>query len=261
MDENCTENPRLEGAFMIRALVVDDEDLPRHELKTMLEEQQDIDASEARDGVEALEQIENIRPDLVFLDIEMPGLNGFEVLQHLAVVPLIVFATAYDEYAIRAFDANAIDYLLKPIQPTRLLATLERVRVALQQRPAPYEAALRKVLFELRQGAPARLAGRKNKRIVLLPRRSVIWIGVEDRLVFLHTGDDRYLSDRTIGELEEMLKDAGFVRVNRSDLVNLEHVREMAPWMSGAWRITLSNGTELSVSRDRVRSLKALVGL
>lgn len=246
---------------MIRVLVVDDEDLPRHELKTMLEKQEDIHVSEARDGVEALEQIENIRPDVVFLDIEMPGLGGFEVLQQLAVVPLIVFATAYDEYAIRAFEANAIDYLLKPIQLPRLSATMERIRGALPEHAASYEAAVRKVLLELRHGAPARLAGRKNKRITLLPKRSVIWVGVEDRLVFLHTGDERYLSDRTIGELEEMLRDGGFVRVNRSDLVNLEHVREMAPWMSGTWRITLSNGAELSVSRDRVRNLKALVGL
>lgn len=120
---------------------------------------------------------------------------------------------------------------------------------------------MRKLLLDLRQGAPARLAARKNKRIVLLPRRSVVWAGVEDRLVFLHTASERYLSDRTIGELEEMLTDGGFVRVNRSDLVNLERVREMAPWSSGTWRVTLTNGAELSVSRDRVRNLKALVEL
>jgi DNA-binding LytR/AlgR family response regulator len=227
----------------------------------MLEEQPDIEVLEARDGVEALEQIERTRPDVVFLDIEMPGLTGFEVLQHLAIAPLIVFATAYDEYAIRAFEANAIDYVLKPIQSTRLLMTVERIRRSFQQRPVSYEAALRKVLLDLRQGTPGRLAGRKNKRIVLLPRRAVVWAGVEDRLVFLHTANERYLSDRTIGELEEMLKDGGFVRVNRSDLVNLEHVREMAPWTSGTWRVTLSNGAEVSVSRDRVRNLKALVGL
>ena len=261
MGENCAKNPRIEGDSMIRALVVDDEDLPRNGLKTMLEEQQDIEVFDARDGVEALEQIEAIRPDVVFLDIEMPGLSGFEVLEHLAVVPLIVFATAYDEYAIKAFEANAVDYLLKPIQLPRLSATMERIRGALKQGPAPYEAALRKVLLELRHRVPERLAGRRNKRIVLLPKRSVVWVGVEDRLVFLHTANERYLSDRTIGELEEILKDGGFVRVNRSGLVNLDHVREMAPWMSGAWRITMSNGAELSVSRDRVRDLKALVGL
>lgn len=122
---------------MIRALVVDDEDLPRVQLKAMLEEHPDMEVHEARDGVEALEQIEAVRPDVLFLDIEMPGLTGFEVLQQVAVAPLIVFVTAYDEYAIRAFEANAIDYLLKPIQSSRLLTTLERARRALQQRSAP----------------------------------------------------------------------------------------------------------------------------
>ena len=246
---------------MIRALVVDDEDLPRLQLKNMLAEQPEVDVVEARDGVEALEQIEQLRPDVVFLDIEMPGLTGFEVLQHLSTAPLIVFATAYDEYAIRAFEANAIDYLLKPIQPTRLVLTLDRIRVAVQQRPVSYEAALRKVLLDLRQAAPTRLAARKNRRVVLLSRHSVLWAGVEDRLVFIHTANERFLSDRSISELEEMLKGAGFVRVNRSELVNIEHIREMAPWTSGTWRLTLTNGVELGVSRDRVRSLKALVGL
>ena len=246
---------------MIRAMVVDDEDMPRLQLKNMLLEQPDIDVVEARDGVDALEQIEKVKLDVIFLDIEMPGLNGFEVLQHLGVPPIIVFATAYDEYAIRGFEANAIDYLLKPIQPARLLLTLDRIRAALHQRPVLYEQALRKVLLDLGQGAPARLAARKNKRVVLLPRRSVLWAGVEDRLVFLHTATERFLTDKTIGELEEMLKGGGFLRVNRSDLVNLEHVREMAPWTSGTWRLTLSSGAELSVSRDRIPNLKTLVGL
>jgi len=246
---------------MIRALVVDDEDLPRLELQKMLAEQPDLEVLEARDGIEALERMEEARIDVLFLDIEMPELSGFEVLQHLRTSPLIVFATAYDEYAIKAFEANAIDYLLKPIQPERLRRTLDRIRSALQERPARYEAALRNVLLELRQGAPARLAGRKNKRIVLLPQRSVLWAGVEDRLVFLHTANERYLTDRTIGELEEMLKNCGFVRVNRGDVVNLEHIRELAPWTSGTLRLTLTNGAELSVSRDRVRQLKQLVGL
>lgn len=246
---------------MIRTMVVDDEDMPRLQLKNMLSEQPDLDVVEARDGVDALEQMEKVKPDVLFLDIEMPGLNGFEVLQHLGVPPIIVFATAYDEYAIRGFEANAIDYLLKPIQPARLLVTLDRIRAALLQRPVLYEQALRNVLRDLGQGAPTRLAARKNKRVVLLPRRSVLWAGVQDRLVFLHTATERFLTDKTIGELEEMLKGGGFLRINRSDLVNLEHVREMAPWTSGTWRLTLSSGAELSVSRDRVRNLKTLVGL
>jgi DNA-binding LytR/AlgR family response regulator len=244
-----------------RALVVDDEDLPRLQLKSMLSEHSDIDVFEASDGVEALERIEETPPDVIFLDIEMPGLNGFEVLQHLTIPPLIVFATAYDEYAIKAFEANAIDYLLKPIQPQRLLQSLDRIRAALQRRPALYEAALRNVLLDLRRGPPTRLAVHKNNRIVLLPLGAVLWAAVEDRLVFLHTTTERYLSDRTIGELEEMLKGAGFFRVNRSEVVNLEHVREVAPWTSGGCHLTLTNGAGLTVSRDRVRSLKSLVGL
>lgn len=246
---------------MIRALVVDDEDLPRLQLKNMLSAHSDVEVIEACDGVEALERIEEARPDAVFLDIEMPGLNGFEVLQHLGVPPLIVFATAYDEYAIRAFEANAVDYPLKPIQTERLSQSLSRIRSALHHSPVLHENALRKVLLDLRHGAPMRLAVRKNKRIVLLPLRTVQWAGVEDRLVFVHTTSERFLTDRTIGELEEMLKNAGFFRVNRSDLVNLDHVREVAPWSSGTCRLTLTSGAELSVSRDRVRNLKALVGL
>src|SRR5215469_4225003 len=198
---------------MIRALVVDDEDWPRIQLKNMLAEQADAELFEAQDGVDALERIQELRPDVVFLDIEMPGLTGFEVVEHLGRAPLIVFATAYDEYAIKAFEANAIDYLLKPIQPQRLLQSLDRIRAALQRRPALYEAALRNVLLDLRRGPPTRLAVHKNKRIVLLPLRAVLWAAVEDRLVFLHTATERYLSDRTIGELEETLKAAGFFRV------------------------------------------------
>jgi DNA-binding LytR/AlgR family response regulator len=197
----------------------------------------------------------------VFLDIEMPGLTGFEVVEQLGRAPLIVFATAYDEYAVKAFEANAIDYLLKPVQPARLLLTWERIREALRQTPVSYAHDLRKLLLQMRPGAPVRLAAHRNKRIVLIPTRSVLWVGVEDRLVFLNTSTERFLIDRAIGELEELLKGAGFVRVNRSELVNLEHVREMAPWTSGTWRITLAGGAELSVSRERVRQLKALVGL
>lgn len=246
---------------MIRALVVDDEDLPRLQLKNMLLTFDDVEVLEACDGVEALESIQEKQPNVVFLDIEMPGLDGFEVLRHLRSPPPIVFATAYDEYAVRAFEANALDYLLKPIQADRLRRTLDRVRLLLKEPATHYEAALRNILRELHHAPPTRLAVRANKRIALLPLRAVQWAGVEDRLVFLHTGSEKFVSDRTIGELEEMLKDTGFFRINRSDLVNIEHVRELAPWSSGTYRLKLAGGTELNVSRDRVRKLKSIVGL
>ena len=246
---------------MIRALVVDDEDWPRIQLKNMLAEQPDAELYEAQDGVDALERIQELRPHVVFLDIEMPGLTGFEVVEQLGRAPLIVFATAYDEYAIKAFEANAIDYLLKPVQPARLLMSWERIRQALLHTPVSHAEELRKLLLQMRPGSPVRLAAHRNKRIVLIPTRSVLWAGVENRLVFLNTSTEKFLIDRSIGELEELLKGAGFARVNRSELVNLEHVREMAPWTSGTWRIMLAGGAELGVSRERVRQLKALVGL
>ncbi|MBV8818790.1 MAG: response regulator transcription factor [Acidobacteriaceae bacterium] len=246
---------------MIRALVVDDEDLPRIQLRNMLAELPGAEVHEARDGVEALERILEIRPDVVFLDIEMPGLNGFEVVEQLARPPLIVFATAYDEYAVKAFEANAIDYVLKPVQPSRLSQTWERVRGALRQSAGAGSQELQKFLREIRPAAPVRLAVRRNKRVVLVPRRAVVWVGVEDRLVFLHTATEKYLIDRAIGEMEELLKPASFVRINRSELVNIEHVLEMTPWTSGTWRISLTGGVELNVSRERVRQLKSLVGL
>lgn len=246
---------------MIRVLVVDDEDLPRIQLRNMLDEQSDAEVSEARDGVDALERIQENHPDVVFLDIEMPGLNGFEVVEQLSRPPLVVFATAYDEYAIKAFEANAIDYVLKPVQPARLRQTWERVRASLRQSAPAGSQDLQRFLRETGRGAPLRLAAHRNKRIVLVSRRAVIWVGVEDRLVFLHTATERYLIDRTIGELEEVLKPAGFVRINRSEVVNIEHVLEMAPWTSGTWRISVTGGAELNVSRERVRQFKALVGL
>ena len=246
---------------MIRAQVVDDEDWPRIQLRNMLAEQPDAEVMEACDGIEALERIQEAQPDVVFLDIEMPGLTGFEVVEQLSAAPLIVFATAYDEYALRAFEANAIDYILKPVQPARLAQTWDRIRSALRHRPDSHAEDLSRLLRQMRPGGPTRLAAHRNKRIVLVPTKSVIWVGVEDRLVFLHTATERFLIDRTISGLEEMLKAAGFVRISRSELVNLEHVRELAPWTSGTWRITVTGGAELSVSRERVRELKALVGL
>lgn len=246
---------------MIRALVVDDEELPRMQLRNMLREHSGLEVSEAEDGLAALDQIAERRPDVLFLDIEMPTVSGLEVARQLVNPPLIVFATAYDEYAVSAFDAAAIDYLLKPVQPLRLSRTLERIRTALANPSAIYAGALRTALNELRHGAPVRLAGRRNKRTVLISIRQILWIGVEDRLVFLHTATERFLSDRSIGELEQLLEGCGFIRINRSELVNIEHVREVAQWTSGTLLLSLTGATELHVSRDRVKTFKAIAGV
>jgi DNA-binding LytR/AlgR family response regulator len=245
----------------IRALLVDDEDLARAALRRALEPADDIEiVGEAANGVEAIGMIGDLRPDLVLLDIEMPGFDGFEVVQQLTDPPLIVFVTAYDEYAVRAFEANAIDYLLKPLQPERLERALARVRQRIPPRDAEPASRVREVARE-RGGPLRRLAARRGKRIVIVPLREVIRVEIEDKLVFAITAADRLLVEKSIGELETLLAPAGFLRISRGELVNLETVKELLPWFSGTWRVKLANGDERDVSRERARQLKEAMGI
>ncbi len=227
----------------------------------LLEAQADCEiVSEAANGVEALEVISEHQPDVVFLDIEMPGLNAFEMLTQLRHPPLIVFATAFDKYAISAFDANALDYLLKPIQPARLAQAVEKIRATLKRPREQYESKLQTAVSAMRGGPPSKLAARRGKRIVLLSPNDIFCILVADQLVFFHTETERFATDRTISELEELLEPAGFFRVSRSAIVNLHYARELLPWSSGTWKVKLSNNIELDVSRDRARALRAKIG-
>ena len=246
---------------MIRCLVVDDEDLARLHLRRLLQPHSDFQIiGDAASGLEAVETILESNPDVVFLDIEMPGFNGFEVVSQLSNPPLIVFATAYDKYAVDAFDANALDYLLKPIQPGRLAQAVEKIRTTLNIPRPHYASALRRAISKLQVAPPAKLAARRGKRIVLLSPSEILYIAVEGELVFLHNQTERFVSDRTIAELEELLGGAGFLRISRSAIVNLTHARELLPWFSGRWKVKLSNNTELLVSRGRARQLKSRIG-
>ena len=253
---------------MIRTLLVDDEELARSALRRALLAAPEFEGfeivGEAANGVEALEAIEELRPDLVFLDIEMPGFGGFEVIQQLSDVPAIVFVTAYDEYAVRAFEANALDYLLKPVQPERLQRALARIRARFAGRSAErsreQDARISEIVSS-RSGPLKRLAARRGKRIAIVPLREIIRIEIEDKLVFACTAKERLLVDKSIGELEAMLQPAGFLRISRGELVNLEMVRELAPYFSGTWRVKLSNGEERDVSRERAKQLKEAMGV
>ena len=242
---------------MIRALIVDDEQPARQILGRLLREHPDVRlVGEAANGLEALRLITDTNPDVVFLDIEMPGLDGFEVLTQLTTPILIVFTTAFDEYAVRAFDANAVDYLMKPIQAARLTQTLEKMRERLA-RPDDVQVSLQNALKALNTAVPAKVAARRGQRIILLAPKEIVYAGVEDQLVFLHTASERFSTDRTIAELEKLLAPAGFFRISRSAIVNLHYARELLPWSSGTWKVRLTIGVELDVSRERARSLKA----
>ena len=243
---------------MIRAVIADDEPPARAQMRRLLGETGEVEVlAEAANGLEALELIAQHHPDVVFLDIEMPGLNGLEVAANLQGQPQVVFVTAYDEYAVQAFESNAVDYLLKPVQPERVQKTIERLRHAPQQ-------ALQGLLDTLRRergSSFSKLAARKGKRIVLVPYTQILYARIEDKLVFVHTAQDKLLVDRTIGELETMLEPAGFFRISRADLVNLAHVTEIIPWFSGTYKVKLQSGEELDVSRERGRLLKDRMGI
>ena len=207
----------------IRTLVVDDEKLARDRLVGFLGKLDGLElVGQAHDGLEALRIIEEQRPELVFLDVQMPGMDGFEVLKALrGPLPYIVFATAYDDYAIRAFEVGAVDYLLKPFSRARVGEAVGRVRARLEGdggRP-DLEAVLRK-LEERRRLYIQQVPVHAGKRILIVPVEEVSWFGVEYRLVYAHTTERPYMTNYTLRELEERLDPEVFFRAHKSTLVN-----------------------------------------
>ena len=248
----------------MRALLIDDEEPARLAMKRLLGAFAGVEvAGEAGNALEAMEQVEALRPDVLFLDVEMPGMNGFQLLAQLQETPLVIFVTAFDRYAIDAFEANAVDYLLKPVQTAALDRAIGRVQERIQAGKWRFDpAVLRQLQATLQLGAPTKLAARRGKRIALVRRKDILYVEAQDKLVFIHTADEKLLTDRTVTELEAMLPPGEFVRVNRATLVNLEAVEELYPWLaSGSWRVRLRSGVELEVSRERAKSLRELLGL
>ncbi len=247
------------GATM-RVLVVDDEELARVRIKSLLEEFDDVVCvGEAENGIEAVEKIRELTPDVVLLDIQMPGMDGFEVLEALEDAPLIVFATAYDEYAIKAFEVNSIDYLLKPIERERLAEAVTRVRGLLSGGPE-LDREIERLAGLVRTRGVDRLPVLKGKRIVLVDHADIVWIGASAGLVFVHTRDAKYMVNMTMAELETKLDSGTFFRTHRSSIVNLNHVVEIVPWFGGKYKIVVDDAdrTELVLSRARARSLRAI---
>jgi DNA-binding LytR/AlgR family response regulator len=241
----------------IRTLVVDDEPLARERLIGFLRALDGVDViGEARDGVDALELIEAERPALVFLDVQMPGMDGFEVLKALrGPLPHVVFATAYDEYAIRAFEVEAVDYLLKPLVRARVEEAVARARARLSQGRGQ---DLGRVLHPHLTQVPLSVA----KRILVVPAAEIMWFGVEFRLVYAHTRERGYMTNFTLRELEERLDPAQFFRAHKSALVNLAHVREIVPTAGGRWALVMRDDatSHVALSRTQARALRARLG-
>jgi DNA-binding LytR/AlgR family response regulator len=265
---------------MIRALIVDDERRARAYLAKLVAAHSDVEiVGEARDGLAALREIERLEPDLVFLDVQMPEMTGLEVARAIRRdrMPFVVFTTAFDQYALAAFEVSAIDYLLKPYDADRLARAIERVRghrreasdhalssrlerllatlegTTQQASPAPHEKA--------EPGALTRLPVQNRSCTVLLDFAEIYQIASDDRIVFAHTRDGRYVVNFSIKELEARLPPEAFFRSHRSCLVNLDHVREVVPWFHGKLMLRLDDGTETIVSEERAPRLRALLGL
>jgi DNA-binding LytR/AlgR family response regulator len=245
----------------MRVLIVDDEAPARERLKRMLS---GIDGVEvigaADDGVHAVELIEREQPDLVLLDIHMPGLDGFGVLDALDELPQVVFVTAYDEYAIRAFEVNALDYLLKPFSRERLEQSIRRAQGAQAEErdlPAQLGPLLASLAGEGRH--LIRLAVRDRNRIRVLPADEVDWISVEDERTIVHAAGSAYPIRHTLSELEARLDPARFFRAHRSAIVNLDRVQEIVPWFKGSHKLRLTTGDEVDLSRARARALRRIL--
>ncbi|MET0254528.1 MAG: LytTR family transcriptional regulator DNA-binding domain-containing protein [Luteibacter sp.] len=244
---------------MIRALVADDEAPAREKLEHWLAEQADVTVvGSAEDGLSAARGIAQLRPDVAFLDVQMPKLSGLEVAAQLEPVsaPLIVFVTAFDEHAVRAYDLNAIDYLLKPYDRSRLARTVQRVRDRLSHR----EPGASAVAFGRTRAPCERLLVPEGERLQLIDASSVEWLEADDNYVHVHTTTRTYLLRRTLQDLLSQLGETRFVRIHRSTAVNLGAIESLAPLFKGDYQIHLRNGRALRLSRRYRDALFALMG-
>jgi two-component system, LytTR family, response regulator len=250
----------------VRTLIVDDEPLAREGLRGLLAGEDDVEVvGEARSGREAIDAIGELTPDLIFLEIQMPEGTGFDVLETLGTIEpaIVVFVTAYDEYAIRAFDALAFDYLLKPVDPERFSRTLDRARARLRQsRAGELDERLRLLLNELqgREAYPERIALRVGPRTRFVRVIDIDWMEAEGNYIRLHVGERSHLVRETMASMEAKLDPKRFVRIHRSTFVNVERVRELETVARGESVVILRDGTKLTASRGYRDRLKAALG-
>ncbi|MFQ5778176.1 MAG: LytR/AlgR family response regulator transcription factor [Terriglobia bacterium] len=257
----------------LSALIVDDEKPARDELAYLLKSIPAVTVvGQARNGLEAVGLIKEKSPDLVFLDVQMPGLDGFGVIKKLmgkkVKVPQIVFATAYDQYAVQAFEVNAVDYVLKPFDKGRVSRSVARVLHSLETQPASEErlgTLLEKLeSADIRSGSPAKLLLKTAQRMLLVDAEEVVFATIEDGLITIVTreleGSSNY---RTLEELQASLDPNRFWRVHRSYLVNVNHIKEVVPWFKSSYQLRMSDrrGSTVPVSRAQTRRLRQFLNL
>lgn len=257
---------------MIRVLIVDDEPIARRGIATLLSEDHEVEViGEVGDGRAAVEAVRALEPDIMFLDVQMPELDGFDVVDAIGseAVGAIVFVTAYDEYAIRAFDVSAVDYLLKPFDRERFRAALDRAKKALRSRATGelherVDALLKLLESPTVAGAttdrrPAqRIVVKDAGRVMFVRPGEIDWIDAAGNYVQLHCGTDKHILRETMAGMEARLDAEKFVRISRSNIVNLDRVKEIQPLFNGSYLFVLNNGSKLESSRRYRQKLSVL---
>jgi DNA-binding LytR/AlgR family response regulator len=248
----------------MRTLIVDDEPIARRILREELDLLSDLEiVGEAGDGLQALEQIHRLHPDLVFLDLEMPEMGGFEVIRNLGggAIPVVIIVTAYDQHAIEAFEAGAVDYLLKPVNEARLLKAVQRARTLKGRPKEVVERAeqLANLSESAARGRGRKIAGRNGEEYVLLDAAEVLAFQAEGELVWIITAKSRFLATQSLRAVEARIDHRSFQRVHRNAIVNVDHVRKMSALSSQRWLLTLSNGMELIVSKRQAHQVRDIL--
>lgn len=256
-----TESP------VIRVLIVDDEPLAREMLREMLEADQDVEiVGERSNGREAVEAIRVHSPDLLFLDVQMPEVGGFEVLEALGTGPMphVIFVTAYDQYAVRAFEVHALDYLLKPFDRERFDLSWQRAKSQIvREKDGGTDQRILALLEELKAGSSRyleRLVIKSGGRIYFLETNEIDWIEAEGNYVSVHSGKKSHLLRETISSLESQLDPRKFLRIHRSSIVRIDRIKELQPWFHGEYHVILQNGTQLMLSRNYREKLQEALG-
>lgn len=253
----------------IKSVIIDDEALARRRIKKLLTVKPDIDVvAECNNGKDAIASIERLKPDLVFLDIQMPEMNGFEVIERWDVknFPVVVFVTAYDSYAIKAFDVNAVDYILKPFDDERFYLALDRACTMIEQKET---GAWAKRVFNMLHGMqspiPAmqnyldRIVIKSSGRIHFAATETIDWIEASGKYLDIHAGKEVHRIRESMNELENRLDPKQFLRIHRSYIINVSRIREMQPWHKGEYIVILKNDAKLITGRGYRRNVDALL--
>ena len=250
----------------IKVLVVDDEPLARERLTTLLSQEPDIElVGPARDGEEAITAIHDDSPDLVFLDVQMPQMNGFDVIEAVGSdkMPLVIFVTAYDQHALKAFQVRALDYLLKPFDRERFTDALQRARKQLERdETGDLGRRLLALVKDLRRDQPRsdRLVVKSGGRLFFLRADEIDWVEAAGNYVRLHVGPASHLLRETMNAIEGRLDPEKFFRIHRSRIVNMERIQELQPWLNGEYAVLLRTGTRLTLSRGYREKLQDRLG-